>query len=155
MYYKHGHAHHEKRMPEYNAWQSMIQRCSNPNHPQYKYWGGRGIYVEDYFLGPNGFQHFFNYMGLRPLEHSLDRWPDNDGNYIRGNVRWATKSQQAENSRTKSCQYWFVGIAPNGECVVSNNQSEFARRYRLYRSNISSCLNGRLKTTGKWRFRHV
>jgi hypothetical protein len=33
------------RTPEYSRWCAMLQRCSNPNNPQYDDYGDRGIEV--------------------------------------------------------------------------------------------------------------
>jgi len=83
-----------------NTYLSMNQRCSNPNAPNYKYYGGRGIRVCKRWLGFNGFQNFCSDMGNRPNGMTLDRI-DNDGNYEPGNCRWATWQQQRANQRTK------------------------------------------------------
>lgn len=40
-------------------------------------------------------------VGRRPSKRfTLDRYPDNNGNYEPGNVRWATTAQQTRNMRT-------------------------------------------------------
>jgi hypothetical protein len=78
----------------------MKSRCLDPNNNRFLYYGGRGIRVCDRWLEPNG-QGFINFladMGRKPSpEHSLDRYPNQDGNYEPGNCRWATDTEQANN----------------------------------------------------------
>ncbi len=84
--------------PVYFAWAAMIQRCHNPNMVHYPRWGGRGIRVCDEWR--SSFDAFYAYLGDPPSpKHSLDRYPNNDGNYEPGNVRWATASEQMFNTR--------------------------------------------------------
>ena len=93
-----GRSHGGTKTKEYRAWASMKTRCLNPRYSRYHDYGGRGIRVCDRWL--KSFESFVADVGLAPgLEYSLDRYPNNDGNYEPGNVRWATRSQQQRNKR--------------------------------------------------------
>jgi hypothetical protein len=70
---------------EYNAYIDAKQRCTNPKNGSYRNYGGRGIQ----FLFTS-FEQFIKHIGPKPTpQHSLDRFPNNDGHYEPGNVRWA------------------------------------------------------------------
>jgi hypothetical protein len=86
--------------PEYTSWQSMKDRCLNPESESYPGYGGRGIGVCDRWQGENGFENFLADLGPRPEGTTLDRWPNNkDGHYEPGNCRWGTDYEQARNKR--------------------------------------------------------
>jgi hypothetical protein len=88
------------------TYSTMLQRCLNPSNQKYPDYGGRGIKVCARWLYGQGhltgFDCFAADMGRKPSRaHSIDRYPDNDGNYTPKNCRWATKSQQTRNQRKR------------------------------------------------------
>jgi hypothetical protein len=87
------HGMHNSRA--YIAWVNMKARCNDPNKPQYKDWGGRGITYDPRW---NSFENFYADMGDPPEGMSLDRI-NNDGPYCKNNCRWETPDTQRRNSR--------------------------------------------------------
>lgn len=88
-----------KQSPEYAAWAAIKKRCTRKTSHDFKDYGGRGIRVCERWA--NSFSNFLLDVGYRPSpSHSLDRFPDNDGDYKPGNVRWATQIEQQRNKRS-------------------------------------------------------
>ena len=118
---------------EYNSWNSMKNRCNNPNTPEYKNYGGRGI---TYDVRWEDFNEFYKDMGERPENTTLDRI-DVDKNYCKENCRWATKEEQQRNQRIhkredvgitydnshKTCK-WVAGI--------SYKNKRYANRFKTF-----------------------
>ncbi len=75
----------------------MIQRCKNPNYDAFPDYGGKGITVCDEWCN---FINFYEDMGERPLNKSLDR-KDPSGNYCKENCRWSDSLVQAINKNKR------------------------------------------------------
>lgn len=108
--------------PLYGRWRAMIERTRNPNHREYRNYGGRGIAVCDRW---QSFENFAADMGPTfRQELQLDRL-DVNGNYEPANCRWITQREQQRNKRTNHVIEWrgrsmvvtdwaeLLGLVPN------------------------------------------
>ena len=112
----HGHAPswgHGKRSKTHRIWTQMRNRCHSAWHPDFPQYGACGISVCDRWF--NSFEAFLEDMGECPgSEYSIDRYPNNKGNYEPGNCRWATMRQQSRNRRTNH----LVSINGETHCIA-------------------------------------
>lgn len=102
----------------------MRERCESPKARYYHRYGGRGISVCERWLK---FENFLADMGERPPRMSLDRFPNNDGNYEPGNCRWATNLQQHRNKSSNRL------ISHEGETLTV---TEWAERFGIQRAAL-------------------
>ena len=115
----------------YDTWNAMIQRCHNENSSGYYLYGAREIIVCEEWK--KDFWAFVSDVGDKPTSlHSLDRI-NNNGNYEKHNVRWATKIEQAKNRRTNV--YLYV----DGRKLTISEASEI---YNIDKSFVFSFLVG-------------
>lgn len=106
-----------------NAWNQMMGRCYDPEHPKYPRYGARGIRVCDRWLC---YRLFLEDVGPRPDGMTLNRI-DNDGDYTPENCEWATAQEQASNKsnnrkltfngRTLCVSQWAIEVGLSREAL--------------------------------------
>lgn len=139
----HRHTINYSATPTYRSWQSMVSRCTQPSSPAFTYYNKRGIKICKQW---RTFANFFADMGERPDGTTLDRYPNNGGNYEPGNCRWATQREQANNKIT-NLSFTFDGKQFTlAELARHTGASKEKLRSRLCRSKLPWTVEGAVKT---------
>lgn len=132
----HGQALHGKRSHVYKLWCNIKARSVTGSAATAHDYLGRGITMYEPWV--SSFEMFNAWvndnLGERPEGCSLDR-VDNNGNYTPGNLRWATRKEQNNNTRnnrflvvngvTLTCTQWAEEVGISTKTL----------RSRLFRSN--------------------
>ena len=126
--------HGLRHTDEYGIWSRMIQRCHNGNDPKYRIYGERGIVVCDRWR--YSFANFYADMGPRPSKlHSIER-SDNDDVYRPQNCLWATKVEQANNTRS-NIHVTYEGITKTLAEMCTKLGANYHRVYERLRRGVS------------------
>lgn len=141
--------HGMSKSKTYSVYLQMIERCHNPSHKYYSYYGERGIYVCDRWK--KNFKNFLEDMGESPENLSLDRI-DNEKGYSKDNCKWSTKKEQQRNRRNsinigEIHNYWQIVSRSNkkktyvAECMCCRFKREVAS-CNFRRMDIHNCTYG-------------
>ena len=119
-----------------STWKQMIRRCTDPNCPDFKWYGERGISV--YKLWREDFRAFvddlYSEIGERPPGMQLDR-KDNSKGYEPGNVRWVTSKTNNNNRRSNKLITW------RGHTRTASEWSDHLQIKGLTRQQIANRIN--------------
>ncbi len=107
----------------HRVWIAMMSRCHVPSAKAYAAYGAKGICVCNEW---HTFENFLRDMGECPDGMTVDR-VDNSKGYERGNCRWATSVEQANNRKSN------VLVTFNG---VTQSIANWARETGLERKTL-------------------
>lgn len=141
----------------YYCWQDMVHRVTHPADSGFiKYTSTiQGKLIEDdWALSP---KPFLDYIGERPSkEYSIDRIDPTKG-YVRGNVRWATKHEQAINKiPSPKSNTGFTGVSynPRTEGYTATIQVN-NKQYVKYFKTLEEAKQCRYEMEDKYNYPHT
>ena len=129
----------------YSKWTDIKSRCYSETNKNYKNYGNRGIKIFPQWK--DNFKLFYDWiienLGNRSSKlYSLDRI-NNDGNYEPGNLRWATKSEQSQNSRIAKIDSQMAKNIYNLYLTDNKSISEISELLNCSYSIVKHIVDGR------------
>lgn len=142
-----------KDFPWKKTLSQIKQRCNNPNNPDYKHYGGRGIKCK--ITSDELKELWFRDKAYNMDKPSIDRINSN-GNYTFKNCKYIEQTNNIGkmNKETKSKQILQCDLNDN---FIKEWESikEAGRKNNMFDTAICNCLKGKCKTSGGfiWKYK--
>ncbi len=144
----------------FRIWQGMKDRCYNSNNPEYKYYGGKRVYVINTWK--DNFEIFYKWS----MENGYDETKVIDKDilceakgylskrYSPDTCLWITAEENtAQANKDKTKEVYQYDLEYNFIAKYAS-QSEASRQTQLSQGNIGMVLRGKRKQTGGYLWKH-
>lgn len=132
----------------YKRWQSMMNRCYNPNSRAWKRYGGRGIRVCEEWHSPKNYCEYWEKRIKKGSKLQIDRI-DNNGDYYPENCRLADSLTQMNN---RECVR-KIRCIETGKIYLSTREAQ--RDTGIWSSNIWRVLKNKQNTAGGYHWEYL
>ena len=128
----------------------MKNRCNNPNHKMYKFYGQRGIKL--LYKYPVDLYHDFieelkEHSRIYGLRNSTFDRIDVNGNYCKDNLRITTQKIQNVNQHRKK----FFIIEKENKRILADSAMEVGRYLNINGRSIGNVIRKQSKSAGGWK----
>jgi len=144
-------------------WVNMIRRCYDIKAPNYKSYGAKGIYVEEYL---RNFKNYINFIETLPNIDKLKKDPNSwqidkdlkSGYFYSRDSVTIMKSEENLELENKGKKIQIIMLSLDGKVIEKfESMYEAETKTGIHRGNISRVIRGESKTAGgyKWRNNEV
>lgn len=140
---------YKEKYPWMKSYSEAKQRCTNPNHNRYRWYGEKGI---KFLLTKEKVKKlWFRDKAYNMKKPSIDRI-DNDGHYEYDNCRFIEKSLNSKLATSKP----IFQLDLNGNILKKFNSTvEASKLINISHTAINNCLKKLSKTSGGFKWEYV
>lgn len=140
------------------TWASMLIRCYKKSEPSYKYYGKKGVFVDDRWLRFDNFVEDVKTLKnwklkkLFPDKYSLDKDISGSNYYSKETCRWASFEEQSRNKKTSI----IIKVTdPSGKEFLSFGIRDLCKKFNFNVGLVSDCVNGNRKSYKGYTFQKI
>ncbi len=134
-------------------WKGILSRCYNKSKDNYEYYGGKGVYVDDWWLVFDNFLH--DVQQLEGWDKKQESWEDYQldkdiiGDGFCYGPEYTVWASRTENRRARY-RYQYHLRHEDGSEIVVHSPKDFYTTHRISQGNFCSMLRGERNKAGGW-----